>query len=577
MRPTRALIRVAALALLYALAACTADPAKPGAAAGRDGDATAEARRFLSGYEAEVARLDRVANLASWQAANSGREEDYAASAEAALAYRKYHSDAAAWRRLRAWLQTADGLNEMERRTLALVEMEHHRNQLSPERLERMVTLSKEIERTLATFRGELDGRRLSNNELLDRIRTEDRSAPREATWKALKSVGAAVAPRLVALARLRNEAARDLGFADFWDMEIRLQEHDPRLLLAVFEELDRLTREPFAQAKAEIDRHLAGRFGVAAADLMPWHYDNPFFQDVPPSPEVDLDALFRDRPREEIVERARVFFRDVGLPVDDVLRRSDLYEREGKDQHAFCTHIDRAGDVRILCNVKPNAEWMEVTIHELGHAVYDQHLDLRLPYPVRTPAHALTTEGVAMLFGALVKDPVWLVARAGADPGRVREVAKAIREQRRREQLIFARWSLVMLHFEKALYEDPGQDLGARWWEIVARFQLLRPPAGRREPDWASKPHFTIAPVYYHNYLLGELFAAQVRHVLAGLVKPAVPPSELRLDGDPACGEFLREKVFRPGATWPWPELVRRATGEPLTPRHFAAEVSGR
>ena len=577
MRSAPTLVRSAALALLPVLATCTAYPAKPGAGGDRDDGATVETRRFLSGYETEVARLDRLANLASWQAAITGREEDYAASAEAALAYRKYHSDAAAWRRLRAWLQTADGLSELERRTLVLAEMEYHRNQLAPERLERMVTLSKEIERALATFRGELDGRRLSNNDLIERLRNEDSSARREAAWKALKSVGGAVAPKLVELARLRNEAARDLGFSDFWDMEIRLQEHDPRQLLAVFDEMDRLTRGPFAEAKAEIDRHLAGRFGIAAADLMPWHYDNPFFQDAPPSAEVDLDTFFQGRTREEIVERARVFFRDAGLPVDDILRRSDLYEREGKDQGGFCTDIDRAGDVRILCNVKQNAEWMEVTLHELGHAVYDLHLDPRLPYPVRTPAHALTTEGAAMLFGALVKDPAWLVARAGADPARVGRVAKAIREQRRREQLVFARWSLVMLHFEKALYEDPGQDLGARWWEIVARFQLLRPPAGRREPDWASKPHFTISPVYYHNYLLGELFAAQVRHVLGGLAKPPVPPSELRLDGDPAYGEFLRRKVFRPGATWPWPEFVRRTTGEPLTPRHFAAEVSGR
>mgnify|MGYP001084335880 CR=1 FL=1 len=58
-----------------------------------------------------------------------------------------------------------------------------------------------------------------------------------------------------------------------------------------------------------------------------------------------------------------------------------------------------------------------------------------------------------------------------GADAARVREVATAVREQRRREQLIFARWTLVMLHFEKALYENPRQDLNRRWWDDVERF----------------------------------------------------------------------------------------------------------
>jgi peptidyl-dipeptidase A len=574
---TRARVRAAAFALLPAVVACTADPAKSGPAGAREDDVTAAARSFLSGYEADVARLDIKANLSAWQASNTGRDEDYAVSAEDALALRKYHSDPAVWQRLRTFLQSADRLSGMERRSLVLVEMEYRRNQLAPERLERLVRLSKDIERTLTTFRSELDGQRFTNNDLLERLQKENGSARREAIWKALKSVGAAVAPKIVELAGLRNEAARSLGFANFWDMEIRLQEHDPQQLLAIFEDLERLTREPFTQAKSEIDRHLAGRFGVAAADLMPWHYDNPFFQDAPPSAEVNLDEFFERRPKEEIVERARTFYRDLGLPVEGVLRRSDLYEREGKDQHAFCTDIDRAGDVRILCNVKPNAEWMEVTLHELGHAVYELYHDPRLPYPVRTPAHAFATEGVAMLFGASVKSPAWLVTRAGADPARVREVTKAILEQRRREQLVFARWALVMLHFEKSLYENPQQDLSARWWETVTRFQLLRQPAGRREPDWASKPHFTIAPVYYHNYLLGELFAAQLRHGLAGVVKHPGPLSELRLDGRPECGEFLRNKVFQPGATWPWPEYVRQATGEPLTPRFFAAEVSAR
>ncbi len=38
--------------------------------------------------------------------------------------------------------------------------------------------------------------------------------------------------------------------------------------------------------------------------------------------------------------------------------------------------------------------------------------------------------------------------------------------------------------------------------------------------------------------------------------------------------GVFLQQKVFRPGSVLPWPRFVRRATGEPLTARYFAAEV---
>jgi len=535
----------------------------------------AQARTFLKTYTEELAELEIRANLAEWQAANSGREEDFAAAATATLAVRKYHSDPAAYQRVRQLRAAASGLGEVERRSLELAELAYRRNQLPADLLERMVSLSKEIERLFGTFRAEVDGQRLSNNDLLERLGRETDSGRRQKLWEGLKQVGPVVAGKLVELAELRNQAAGQLGFANFWDMQIRLQEHDPAQLLAIFEELERLTRPAFAAMKTELDAELARRFGVPPAEMLPWHYDNPFFQAAPPSDEVDLDEFYAQLRKEDIVRIARDFYQQVGLPADDILGRSDLYEREGKDQHAFCTSINRAGDVRTLCNIKPTAEWMDTALHELGHAVYDVGIDRGLPYNVREPAHAFTTEGVAMLFGALAKTPAWMTRYAGVDQARVDQVAAAIREQRRREQLIFARWTLVMLHFEKALYENPRQDLNRLWWDDVERYQLLRRPPGRNQPDWASKPHFTIAPVYYHNYLLGELFAAQLRHRLARAGDPPVSSTELNLAQPRQVGDYLRQHVFAPGSTWAWPEFVRRATGEPLTAKYFAAEVT--
>ena len=269
------------------------------------------------------------------------------------------------------------------------------------------------------------------------------------------------------------------------------------------------------------------------------------------------------------------MFFADIGLPADDILKRSDLYDREGKDQHAFCISMDRKDDVRTLCNVKPTAEWMDTVLHELGHAVYDVAIDRRMPFNLREPSHAFTTEGVAMLFGALGKTPSWMVAYAGADEKRVEEVAEAILEQRRREQLIFARWTMVMLHFEKALYEDPEQDLNKLWWDYVARYQQLTPPGGPRRTGLGGQaPLYDRAGVFTTITLMGEVFAAQLRHVLAELAGHQGPTSELSFNGRKDFGEYLKEKAFEPGNVLPWPRFVRRATGEKLTAKYFAEEV---
>ncbi len=541
-----------------------------------NGDMLTEAKAFLKQYEEEIARLGKEAALAEWTAANSGKKEDFDHAARCELAIRKFHSDADAYRRVRKLLESAADLPPLEARALKVAELAYQSNQLPPDLLQRMVELSTEIERVFKTFRGEFEGKRRSNNELLEILRKENDSLRRRRTWEALKQVGEAVAPKLIELAKVRNEGARRLKFTDYWDMQIRLQEHDPKQLLSIFDELDRLTRRPFSAVKAEMDRELAARFGIAPVEMMPWHYDNPFFQAAPPSASVDLDEFYSAKSKEDLVEYSRRFYRELGLPVDEILARSDLYEREGKDQHAFCIDIDHAGDVRILCNIKPTAGWMDTTLHELGHAVYDVYVDPSLPHHLRRPAHAFTTEGVAMLLGALGQNPAWMETYAGADPKRVAELSRSIFDQRRRDQLVFARWTLVMLHFEKALYENPERDLNKHWWDTVERFQQLKRPDGRDAADWAAKPHFTIAPIYYHNYMLGELFASQLRHALAQQAGHKGPTRELRFDGGRDFGDFLRRKVFHPGKAQPWPDFVAAATGEPLTAKYFATEVAG-
>jgi peptidyl-dipeptidase A len=130
--------------------------------------------------------------------------------------------------------------------------------------------------------------------------------------------------------------------------------------------------------------------------------------------------------------------------------------------------------------------------------------------------------------------------------------------------KLIFSRWAQVMVRFEKAAYADPTQDLDALWWSLVERYQGLTKPEGRKAPDWATKYHVALAPVYYHNYLLGHAFASQMRH--------ALQDSQTATAADMAA--FFKEKVFAPGKRHAWPDLVQLVTGEPLNAAYLAEEM---
>ena len=250
-----------------------------------------------------------------------------------------------------------------------------------------------------------------------------------------------------------------------------------------------------------------------------------------------------------------------MGLDVGGVLGRSDLTPRAGKVQHAFCIDVDRAGDVRVLTNNVPSERWAETMLHEFGHAVYFDGVGRDLPWLLRT-MHLCVTEGVAMRCGRLVRDPQWLEQLAHVPAATVAELAPQLRAAQRAYLLVFARWVLVMTHFERGLYAQPDADHDTRWWDLVERFQLVHRPDGRAAPDWAAKIHIAAA-VYYHNYLFGELIASQLTDAFGGLV------------GDGDAGRALAERVFAPGASLRWDRLVEQATGTALTPAAFAREVA--
>ena len=189
------------------------------------------------------------------------------------------------------------------------------------------------------------------------------------------------------------------------------------------------------------------------------------------------------------------------------------MWERPGKNQHAFCINIDRRGDVRALNNVKSSIKWLETVLHELGHAIYEIGLDPKLPWLLREPPHMITTEAMALLAGRQAYRNDLSSDLVGVKKRNLMQKADASLVRR---QLIFSRWVLVMTAFEKELYRNPSQDLNRLWWELVEKYQMISAPTGREgKADWAAKYHIGLAPVYYFSYLLGELFASAIQEAL--------------------------------------------------------------
>jgi peptidyl-dipeptidase A len=473
-------------------------------------------------------------------------------------------SDALADTQLFREIETAraNGATGPERRQLDLLHSSFVPQQVPAEIRHRIVELEAAVETCFAKHRGTVGGLAVDDNEIKRILRSSDDVAERREAWEASKTIGAAVAHDVRELARLRNEAARSLGYRDWFALAIEVSEMDETRLFATLDECDRLTAEPFARWKAETDARLGERYGCETADLRPWHYEDPFFQEVPAAGGIDLASAFEGR---DVVELARRTYDGIGIDTSPILERSDLYPRDGKCQHAFCIDIDREGDVRVLANVEHDRYWADTMMHELGHGAYDLGFDRSLPWLLRD-CHLTVTEGIAILMGRLPWDAEWLRDIAGLDASEAAAIDARLRATQAAELLVFTRWVLVMTNFERAFYADPESDLAATWWSLVSRYQLVTPPARDRAADWAAKIHVACAPVYYHTYLYGNLVASQLRATLDRVAGGLV--------GRPEAGRFLTEQVFAPGESVRWDQLLERATGEPLTAAHAARTI---
>jgi peptidyl-dipeptidase A len=507
-----------------------------------------------------LAPLALTRNVALWDSNVDASDATERRRAEAELALATALGDADLFAAIAA--ARANGASGDTRRQLDLLHDLMLPRQVPASLRERIVELEASVDVRFSRHRGVVRGEATDDIAIKRILRESDDSGERREAWEASKTVGAEVAADVRELARLRNESARALGYRDWFALAVAVSELDEQKLLATLDACDRATAEPFARWKHALDVRVAERFRCATADLRPWHYADPFFQEPPPEGAVDLDPLFRSR---DIVELGRRTFDGIGLEVDATLSRSDLFPRLGKCQHAFCVDIDRAGDVRVLMNVVDDHDSMATLLHELGHAVYDLGIDTELPWLLHD-THLVTTEAVALLFGELASERDWLERVLELDPRESAELESRLHAAQTASLLLFTRWVLVMTAFERRLYTDPEDDLDRVWWELVSRYQLVTLPPGRRAPDWAAKIHVAVAPVYYHTYLYGSIVALQLRDALrdgwGGIVNR------------PEAARRLASRLFARGVAVRWDRLVAEASGAPFSVEPLAREV---
>ena len=220
--------------------------------------------------------------------------------------------------------------------------------------------------------------------------------------------------------------------------------------------------------------------------------------------------------------------------------------------------------------SVKPDAQWFFTAHHELGHVYYFlSYSRPEVPYILRQGANRAMHEAVGDLASIAAKQPAYLEAVGVLPKGFKIDAQQQLVDEALTSAIPFVAWSAgTMAHFEHDLYQKdlPPAEWQKRWWKYVADFQGVAPPSPRPADgcDACTKTHINDNPAAYYQYAIAAAIKYQLHdHICKKILH--TDPHSCSYYGHKEVGDFLRS-ILKQGATRPFNDVMREATGEPLS-----------
>ncbi len=221
------------------------------------------AKAFVARHEAEVRPLEKASNLAWWVANVSGKDADFGAKEQAQNRLDAALADRDRFDQLKK-IKEGSVSDSLLARQVDVLYLLYQEKQVDPALLKKITAKANAIEQAFNVYRAKVVGKELADSEVRKILKESKNSTERKEVWEASKGVGPLVEADLKELVKLRNQVAKDLGFPSYHALQLHLNEQSQTAVIALFDELDALTRAPFLKAKAEIDARLAKSYGIA-------------------------------------------------------------------------------------------------------------------------------------------------------------------------------------------------------------------------------------------------------------------------------------------------------------------------
>lgn len=568
-----------ALAALLAVAplvrSATPAPAEPSPIQQR-------ADQFLTLVNASYQALYTVASEAQWAASTDVTPAHDAASEAANKAAAAFNGNPAIINEAKFLLTHRAELNELTWRQLDRVLLNAAEGPMTNPKLvsDRIAAETRQAS-ILNSFEFKLHGKVVTANDIDNLLESSTDLAERRAVWEASKESGVALKAGLVKLRDLRNGVAKEMGYPDYFSLQVARYGMTADEMIALNDDFMRVLRPLYLQLHTWAKYKLAEKYHQPVPKLIPAHWiNNRWSQEWDGLADgADLTPYFKGRSAEFVIKSAEQFYTGIGFaPLPATFwTKSDLYpvpagDPRKKNTHASCWHVDLATDIRSLQSIEPNPWWFSTAHHELGHGYYFMsYTRPEVPPLLRDGANPGFHEGFGELI-ALASSQAPYLKSVGVLPADYKADDTAfLLSNALGGGIPFIYWSSgVMAHWEADIYAKnlPASEWNKRWWQYVREFQGVEPPAARGEEfcDAATKTHINDAPAYYHNYAFAQVFKYQLHDYIARKILHQ-PPQSCSYANNKAVGDFLKS-IMEKGATEDWRKVLEETTGEKFSTR---------
>lgn len=386
---------------------------------------------------------------------------------------------------------------------------------------------------------------------------------------QAYQDKGKQIAGDIIEMVKMRNEFARDFGYSNYYQLALETKDQTPEKIKSLLDDIEMKTRDQFFEAKTMIDKTLAKKFNIPLSGLRYYHYNDERTSFLPRRFSDKMDSLYREN---DPVKLSSEFFSGIGLPVQDVIDRSDLVYRKGKSAGTNIYNVDFKNDLRLMATITNSHDGMRKMMHLCGHASHFKNIPDSIPYLLKDP-NTVIAEGIASYFENMVSDNYWLKTEFDLDSVNARKYRLLCMHYIQVDRLYRLRKLLVKSMFEREVYLDPEQDLEALWYRLNKEYLGILAPDDPNMKDWATNSYFTSFSCNIHNFVLADLFAGQLQHYIDNKI---LNHNNASSRNNTALGEFFISAIFKYGDLVPWEKLIERATGEPLNPEYFSDYLAG-